>query len=236
DINYNHDGTERTSAIGRGHTYGYDEDLVDMVDLWELYLPQERVVKTFSETDLTGPSSAWEGNKPIPLGEQRWIGPDSGPYPILGFFYIPDNIFPIGPVLPLVNLHEHANKNFRKLARQAERLKKNPVCDSSDPQFGSALVKANDGDAVPVNGAGTVQEIIQGGADPNLVQWNNIVIDNFMKHGGNLLTMGGLAAQAGTLGQEEILAQQSNGQIASMYDASAGCACKIADNMLWYYW
>lgn len=236
NIAYSREGSERTSSIGHGHNYGYDEDLVDMVDLWELYLPQERVVKTFTENDLTGPSSAWEGNKPVPLGEQRWIGPDSGPYPILGFFFLPDNIFPIGPVLPLVNLHEHANINFRKLARQAERLKKNTVCDSSDPQFGSALTKAFDGQAVPTNGVSTVQEIVQGGPDPNLTQWNRIVTDAFMLHGGNLLTMGGLAPQAGTLGQEELLAQQSNGQVASMYDSAAACACKCADSMLWYYW
>jgi hypothetical protein len=81
-----------------------------------------------------------------------------------------------------------------------------------------------------------VIELTTGGPHAGLFQWTKEVVNEFMRQGGNLLTMGGLASQAGTLGQEELLAQQSNGQIAAMQEVTLSFVSKCADSMLWYYW
>lgn len=234
-ITYNRQGDERIGEIGRDY-HGYDEDLYDMVDLWEFYLPQEKVIKTFTESDLSGPTSSWEGAKPIALRAQEWIGPESGPYTILGYQTVPGNIFPKGPVLDLVDLHELANEGYRKLSRQFGKLKKVTLCSRSNPEDGEAINKANDGDSVPVDDPKSVMDVTTGGGDAGLMQWTLEVIKRFMEQGGNLMTMGGLAPQAQTLGQEELLSQQSNGQVASMQDVTVSFVSKVADCMLWYFW
>jgi len=234
-ISYNRQGDERIGEIGRDY-HGYDEDLYDMVDLWEFYLPQEKVIKTFSEHDLSGPSSAWEGKEPTALRVQRWIGPDYGPYIQLPLRLIPGNPIPKGPVLDLVDLHEMANEGYRKLGRQFGRLKKNTTCSRDNPEDGEALRDAKDGDSVPLHNAQAVQDIVQGGGDAGLFNWVRENITRFMEQAGNLATMGGLSPQASTLGQEELLSQQSNGQIASMQDATMAFVAKCADSMLWYAW
>ena len=234
-ISYNREGDERIGEIMRDY-HGYDEDLYDMVELWEFYLPHEKMVKTFTEDDLTGPSSAWEGGEPIALGEQKWIGPDSGPYPILAYQIIPGNPFPKGPILDLIELHDGANEGYRKLMRQAARLKVLTTCDANSPADGQAINNANDGQGVPLSSPNAVKEMVTGGPHAGLFQWTKEVITRFMEQAGNLMTMGGLAPQAGTLGQEELLAQQSNGQLATMQDTTHAFVSKCIDSMLWYYW
>lgn len=234
-ISYNREGDERIGEIGRDY-HGYDEDLEDMIDLWEIYLPAHKCVKTFTEDDLTGPSSAWEGSQPIALRTQDWIGPDTGPYPLLMLQQVPGNIFPKGPVQDLINLDEAANESYRKLMRQAARLKSVSVGRRDNPEDAKSMQEAADGDFKLISDPQAVQEVVMGGPHAGLFQWAREVISRFMEQGGNLMTMGGLAPQASTLGQEELLAQQSNGQVASMQDLTTAFVAKCADNMLWYNW
>lgn len=235
DISYNRQGDERIAEIGRNF-HGYDEDLYDMVELWEIYLPQERVVKTFTESDLSGPTSHWNDRKPLCLREQEWIGPDHGPFIPLAYQIVPGNIHPKGPVQDLIDLHEVANEGYRKLVRQFARQKRIITCQSQNPADGEAARTAPDGSVLPLTDPKTVSEITLGGGDAGLFAWTRDVIDQFMKFGGNLLTMGGLAPQARTLGQEELLATQSNAQVASMQEITSTFVSKAYSSMFWYYW
>lgn len=234
-MQYNHHGDERIGQISR-ENYGYEEDLYDMVELWEFYLPLEKKIVIVTEDDMAGPTSAWEGNEPLALYEGPWLGPDEGPYPLLEYEHIPGQLFAKGPVQDVINLDEGANEGYRKLMRQAARLKTMSLCRADSPGDGKAITEAMDGQMVPVQDPNAVVEMTTGGPHPGLFQWTREVIGEFMRQGGNLLTMGGLASQAGTLGQEELLAQQSNGQIASMQDVTLAFVSKCADRMLWYYW
>lgn len=234
-IAYNKEGDERIGEIGRTR-YGDDEDLEDMVELWEVYLPRHKVVRTLTESDMSGPTSAWEGQEPIPLREQRWIGPETGPFIILPYQIVPGQIFPKGPIQDLMELDEGANESYRKLMRQAARLKVNTVCGAQNSEDGQNLKNASDGDSVPVSDPQSVRDVVQGGPHAGLFQWTKEVMDRFMLMGGNLMTMGGLAPEAGTLGQEQLLMQQSNGQVAAMQDATVSFVTKICSSMLWYFW
>ncbi len=234
-IAYNRQGDERIGQIGRDF-HGYDEDLYDMVDLWEFYLPHEGVIKTFTEMDLSGPSSAWEGGRPVALLEQKWIGPETGPYQILQYGRIPGNIFPKGPIQDLLELHELANEGYRKLAREFGKLKKITACSRDNPEDGKAGQAAKDGDMVPMHDPKSIVDVTMGGGDAGLFNFVRENITRFMEQAGNLMTMGGLGPQAGTLGQEELLQQQSNGQVATMQDKTASFVERCADSLLWFHW
>lgn len=233
---YNKEGDERIGQIGRGDQNFYYEDLEEMVELWEVYLPRHRVIKTFADQDVRGPQSAYENGTPCCLEEKPWIGHERGPYPILGYELIPGNILPKGPALDLIELHDVANETYRKLTRQAARLKVNTVCRRDNPEDGEAMRTASDGVTVPVSDPNSFKEVVQGGPHQGLYLWAKEVIGRFMEQGGNLATMGGLASQAGTLGQEELLQQQSNGQIASYQDTTVSYVSDCGDRLLWYYW
>lgn len=234
-ISWNREGDERISEIGRDHQ-GYDEDLEDMVELWEFYLPRHKKIVTITEDDMSGPGSVWEGGEPIALGEQAWIGPSCGPYHLLAYEIIPGNLFPKGPLQDVVNLHEGANEGYRKLMRQAANFKKVTAGLRDNPEDAKTMQDANDATFVLLSQLQNIREIVTGGQDPNLYLWVKENIGRFMEQAGNLATMGGLAPQAHTLGQEELLSQQSNGQLAGMQDITHKFVSDIADAMLWYFW
>lgn len=234
-IRFNKEGDERIGEIGRIH-YGEDADLEDMVELWEVYLPRHGVIRTLTEDDLSGPSSEWNGSMPIPLREQNWIGSEYGPYHILAHDLISGQIFPKGPLQDLVELDEGANESYRKLMRQAARFKQVTGVSSSNPEDGEALRKASDGDIQPVNDPKGFAEIGSQGPNPNLFQWMKQIVGDFMDMGGNLRTLGGISPEAQTLGQEQLLIQQSSGKIASMQDATTAYVSKVCESMLWFYW
>ncbi len=231
---YNRQGDEKIGMIGRGY-FGLEQEFEDMVDLWEIYLPRHRLVVTLQESDLTGPTSAQEGGNPTPLRVQNWLGPDCGPYHILAYKYLPGNPFPAGPVQDLVELHEATNESYRKLVRQAARQKTNTVCRKNEDD-GNLIQKANDGEMLPLNDPMSVQEVRQGGPDNSQFIFMKEMADRFSLMAGNLMTMGGLSAQAGTATQEELLASQSNGQVAAMQDATMYCVSSMLRGMLWYWW
>ena len=231
---YNREGDQRISTIGRGYD-SVQGDLEDMVELWEIYIPRYNVIKTFTEADLSGPKSGWD-DEVIPLREQAWVGPECGPYHYLYHMIVPGNLFPKGPIFDVVDLHDAANEAYRKLVRQSARLKVNSVCDANNPGDGEALNKANDGETVPVTNPKAVTQVVQGGPHAGLYQFTRELIDRFKEQCGNLDTLGGLASQAGTLGQEELLAKQSSGKIAAMQDKTLSFVTKCADAILWYAW
>jgi len=204
--------------------------------LWEIYYPSRRCVYTFSEDDMSGPQGVWEGGDIKPLGEQDWIGPDYGPYHILGYQWIPGNPFPKGPVQDIVELHEAINETYRKLVRQTARQKTVTVYQREFSDDSARIQKANDGDLVGVSSPQAVQELAMGGPNQGAFLFMKEMFDRMGLMAGNLLTMGGLAPQANTLGQEELLNQQSNGQIASMQDVTTSFVSKVASSMLWFHW
>lgn len=235
NIAYDRHGEERIGNIGRGDETYY-EDLQEMTELWQIYTPHDRMIRTYAESDLTGAGSAWEGGKPVALEEKRWIGHERGPYPKLAFEILPGNIFPKGPILDLLDLHDVANEGYRKLVRQAARLKKLNLYGRANAADADEMRKSNDGDWVAMQDPNSVKEMTQGGADAGLLQIILEFVKRFMEQGGNLMTMGGLAPQAGTLGQENLLAEQSNGQVAAMQDTTVSFVSDCCDRMLWYFW
>ncbi len=235
ETRYNREGDERIGQIWRTDET-YDEDLEDMVDLWAIYLPQHRITKIFADCDIWGPTSAYETGKAVCLQEVPWIGSEKGPYPKLFYETIPGNLMPQGPMSHLVDLNEMVNETYRKLVRQSARFKANTICSRSNPQDGERMRTCNDGDTVPVDDPKSFQEVVQGGPNAGLFAWMKEGVDRFERMAGNLATLGGLASQAGTLGQEELLAQQSSGQIAAYQETTVAFVSDCADRMLWYFW
>jgi hypothetical protein len=120
---YNQEGDEKIGMLGQTYSGAQDEDWEDYVDLWEIYLPRHRLVLTLTDEQLVGATPSDNGGRIEPLRVQQWVGPDCGPYHILGYGVVPGNPMPKAPVQDLIDLHDETNIAWRKIFRTMEDTK-----------------------------------------------------------------------------------------------------------------
>lgn len=198
-------GSERVEEISRGGDSEFEE-FEDMVELWEVWLPRENLV-------ITLPHGT---NTQAPLKVSEWNGPEKGPYHILGFERVPDQIMPLPPVSLWEDLHDLANRLWRKLGRQAERQKTILGVQGGADTDGQRIVNANDGDAIRIDSPDKAREYRFGGIDQHNLAFLVHAKDMMSYLAGNLDAIGGLGSQADTLGQEELLTSSASKRMESM--------------------
>jgi hypothetical protein len=76
----------------------------------------------------------------------RTTGRTSGPYHMLGFTPVSDNILPLPPRAIWYDLHTLGNRIARKLARQAERLKRVLAYEGKAAEDDAEIAEADDGE------------------------------------------------------------------------------------------
>lgn len=236
NVRHNMDGGEKVGSIGRTNVSGNYEDFEEMVDLWEIYDTRRRKIYTFTDDDMSGPTGFNKGSDIIPLRVVDWIGPDTGPYVILAFNLVPGNPFPKGPLQDVVDLHEAANNVYRKLVRQAHDAKDIIMYRGNNPEDATNIQKTPDGGFAPVDDPKSVAAVSMGGPNEKLYKFLLELIQRFSWASGNLETIGGLSPQAHTLGQEEILQQQSSGPLSLMQKTMKIFTSRVMHNLNWFWW
>lgn len=231
----NREGDKRIGTISGG-SRGFDDDYEEMVDLWQVWVRRADKIVTISEDDLSGPSGVWNNGKPEALRIQKWVGPDGGPYNILAYRLVPGQAFPKGPLQNVVDLDIAFNEAYRKLVREAANLKTVTLVQRDVSEDGDRLAATNDGGVCAVGNPGAIAEITMNGPNQGLFLFMREMFERFSIMSGNLMSLGGLAPQAGTLGAEQQLLSQSGGQIASMQDTTKAFVSDVADSLLWYHW
>lgn len=191
--------------------------------VWDIWLPEEKQVVTVLDT----------GDPYDPFGEVLavvdWYGVETGPYHILGFEDVESNTMPLSPVSQWRDLHELANKLFRKLGRQAERQKTFTAVSPQNLKDGERVVDVNDGEVIPIDNPDKLKEVKAGGIAPENLAFLLQVKDLFSYMAGNLDLLGGLAPQSDTVGQDTLLSAGASKRMQrmknSVYKWTAGI-CK----------
>lgn len=198
----NNDGTAKISkADGNSHGGQFTE----MCEIWQIFVPEENEVVTFSV----------DGGD-VPLKTVEWHGPKHGPYHMVGFNPVLNNIIPLAPVANWIDIDDLENKLYTKCGNQASRQKTIGVTDLQGVQDGQNIIKTSDGDVIAVGNPNAFKEASFGGVNQQTLGFALNV-----KAMGDWV-MGGLSAQAGlgtsapTLGQEQMVKQASSVRIASM--------------------
>jgi len=235
DRPYNEDGDERIRNIGR-NSYEIPGEFEEMVDLWYMYCPRMKREMILSDNQIAGPSGTKHGVRTVPLFEREYIGHEKGPIRVLAYDWIPGNPFPKGPIQDIMDLDDAFNQSYRKLTRQAARLKEITVVRKGNQSDMAAIKESSDGDIVPVDNPEATKVIVQGGPNQALFLFMQKLMKDFSWAAGNLDVLGGLASQAETFGQEQLLANQSSGQVASMQDTTGNFAADIVESLGWLYW
>jgi len=184
------------------------EDYREMIELWDIWLPDEGKIVTLSR----------EFDDLPPLRVVDWTGPKGGPFHLLWFDEVPGNTMPLPPVSLWRDIHELANLLFNKLARQAARQKQLVTVDESSIKDGKLHVAGADGEAIVTNNPQGVKQISLGGIDQ---QQLGFVLQLKQLHNyfsGNTEALAGLGAQSSTVGQDELLAAAASDRVQSMQD------------------
>lgn len=229
---FNAPGDERSAGLsGDGVKFEHDEAR-DYVELWQLFLPREQLLITCEYSQGRG---CIHGK---PLRIVPWVGPKNGPYHLLSFLPIPGSVLALAPVAGIRDMHDAINIMSRKLVRQSERQKTVGVFRGISEADAERIRNASDGELVRADMADAVQEVRYGGPDAPMIAWLIQFMNIASRQAGNLDVIGGLAAQAETLGQEELLASQSSNQLKDMQDRMVAFARQVigSEGLAYYFW
>jgi hypothetical protein len=227
---FNEQGDEKASKLGQGSHGNDSEEFEDYVDLWEIYLPRHRKVCTFLAEDFE------TGGACEPIHTADWLGPDCGPYHFLQYGIVPDNLMGKSPIMDLIDLHMTGNNAFRKIERQARRMKQITAVNALTPEDGDKVREAKDGDIVPVANPEGVRPLMTGGPDNLMTVFFMQCKDLFSWLAGGLDILGGLGTDNPTATQDKILNANSSRTVADMQERTVDAIAEAYRSLSWYWW
>lgn len=199
-------------------------DFRDYVDLRDIWVPESQVL-------LTYPVS---GGKVLHTIE--WDGPRHGPFLLLGFDPVPDNILPLSPIALLMDLHTFGNQLFLKTARQGLNAKTVTGYEGGAADDARRVTEAADLAMIRMDKIGRIEAHKYGGMDPQNLALFLQAKKLFSDLGGNLDLLGGLGPQAETLGQDEMLIASASKRLSQMQAAVTKFTKKIIYDLAWWDW
>lgn len=229
---YNEMGDLRSTTLSQSTMQGYDAEVEEQCELWDIWIPKEKIVLTIPYHDSA--TGGFSTSKPLRI--VNWTGPDQGPFILLSFCDVPNNVMPAAPMQNLIDLHEGINLSWRKLLRQMERQKTILGFMGSATEDAERINRASDGDAVRQDMPDRSKEMSLGGMKQENILAAVQMKNDFVYQAGNLDSLGGLSPQAGTLGQDELLNKNSAAQVAEMQDRTINFVQDIYTHLAWHWW
>lgn len=149
------DGIEKAEGLTERMSADARDDFEDWVELVDIYLPDYKVILTVRDTTV-----GWTKA----LRCVKWEGPRRGPYHILSFHEVPNNVLPLSPAQVWIELHELGNELYRKMFRQATRQKTLYAVADTGEQDADVLLNARDGQMLKLD-KDAIGEVRYGGID-----------------------------------------------------------------------
>jgi hypothetical protein len=197
--------------------------LFPMTELNDVYLPLDQMILTISPN---GPKDV--------LRKERWKGPSTGPYHLLGYEFVPNTVIPKPMAWAWIDAHTSVNVMYNMAVRQALRSKRNPLVPVGAEKDAERLKDARDGDWVPVTKPELIQTFVVPGADPSLLNLVGQLINVFSFMAGNVNLLAGLSAQSPTLGQDKILQGGGSRRMAELQRRSKRAFAGVMSALAWY--
>jgi hypothetical protein len=221
---------DRLQDISRGSETDHDE-FEPMVDLLDVWIPRDGKVYTFAIDSIHTMRCKGE-----PVAVMDWDGPELGPYHLLGFNDVPENIMPTSPASQLASMDKLVNNIMRKQARRARTAKINHLYNAAGAQDAIRLQKSGDDAWVQVNDVDNFQSHATGGVDANSQRFMLDVMDQYDRMAGNLPAILGLGASADTVGQEQLIHGSVSKKIAQMQYRVVDGAKRIIRDLGYLLW
>ena len=221
---------ERLERISIGREVDADEfrPMIDVADFW---VPEDGMIYTWaidSSTPFLG--------KGDPIAKMEWTGPEFGPYHVLGFGDVPENIMPVSPASHLSALAKLANNLLRKGSRQARRQKDVTVYTPTGAAAAKKIKASADGEWVEAQDPSEIKQFKSGGVDPGNHAFLLGIVQMFDRMAGNLTAMLGLGAQSDTVGQESLIHGAVSTKEAKMQLKVIAGTVRLLRDLGWMHW
>jgi hypothetical protein len=224
------DGDPRLDGIITGQETDRDE-LEPMIDLLDLWVARDKMIYTFP----VNPRHPFApGMKPIAAMPPD--DPDLGPYDLLSFNDVPENILPSSPASHLSGLARIINNILRKQSRKAHGQRDIFAYTPAGAKDAERVLRTADQGSVQVQEQSEIKMMKLGGVDQNLQAYGSSLIQIYDRMAGNLTAMMGLGNQAPTLGQEQMIQGSVSKKEAAMQYRVVDHAVRIIrrlGRMLW---
>lgn len=235
DFTYRDEETEENNtghAISEGSGTQREEfkRTVRFMDVW--LKKQNRII----QATASKPSDDFQDPIGKVLKQFDWTGPENGPYRKLGFGKVQGNTMPVAPAMHWKDMHDLANKLFRKLGRQAVRQKTVTGVRPGADADGNRVIDASDGDMIKLDDPRNVADLKTGGIDPPTLAFVLMLKDLFSYFAGNLDMLGGLGPQSETLGQDQLLSASASMRIQKMQKEVTTFTTAVLGDLMWYLW
>ena len=201
-----------------------DNRLVKTVSLIDLWIPPNNPWASKGSVIITLEASK-QRNDPLRIID--WDGPEEGPYDMLGYRNVPDNIFDLPPMYVLLVMDDLINAMSRREARRAERDKTIVAYSHRAKEDAERVKAAIDGDMVAVDNVDAMKEFHLGGVNPDAFAYIESLKLDFSKRAGNLEQVGGYGSDANTA--TEFLGTQQNADV--RMDAMRSCVHRFVKSI-----
>jgi len=176
-------------------------DLEPMVDVCDIWIPRDGKIYTYIVQSRSS-TLTLKGN---PIAVIDWKGKELGPYKLLHFDEVSENVIPCSTAADLYPLDRLVNNLWRKNAQKAQRLKEINVFSPAGTDTAEKINRANDGEWASANDPKEINKVTTGGVDSGLHGFTMASMEMFDRMAGNLQAMLGLGASTDTVGQEKLV-------------------------------
>ena len=221
---------ERLEYLSGGNEHDQDpfEPMIDLVDVW---FPRSDEIATY--VIKSRHNCTISGN---PVGVMLWGGPEFGPYHLLGFTDVPENVLPVSPAAQLQFLHRQINNLMRKQSKRARNHKIHPIFNPAGAKDAEKAQKYGDGHWIAVESVQDIGRLDTGGVDSGDQMFTNELMEHFDRAGGNLSSILGLGPSAGTVGQEKMIQGASSKKLSGMKQQFNGGAVRVMRDLGYLLW
>ena len=200
-----HDSTGAARDIASNWGSAEDDDLKDMIWLMDVWIAENNSIVTMAcDQDLP------------PLIEREWIGSQAGPYKFLSLGETPDNVIPTSPAINLKGMHDLQNRLHRRMEDDSDAHRVVNVYPPNMADDAERLRTAERNSWQRGTSPEQIKQFEMGGIDQRDMAMATFLQNEYDRFAGNLQAMGGLGAQASTVGQEEIISGNVARNVADM--------------------
>ena len=138
----------------------------------------------------------------------EWWGPKTGPYHVLGFYDVPNNPYPLSPLVAVEDQTIALNVHAKAAALSANAYKRIALYNQANDALGSAITTTAHGHAMGVPNFDPTQmkEIELGGAQPSQYEYLNLVKQRLERASGMSTALAGVVTGDGTATENQIAA------------------------------
>lgn len=208
-----HDSTGAARDIASDQGSAQDDDLKDMIWLMDVWIAENNSIVTMA-VDMDLP----------PLIERDWVGSQGGPYKFLSLGDTPDNVIPTSPAINLKGMHDLQNRLHRRMEQDSDAHRVVNVYPPAMHDDAERLRTAKRNSWHRGQGIEQIKQFEMGGVDQRDMALATFLQGEYDRFAGNLQSMGGLGAQASTVGQEQIIDGNVSRNVADMRMAVVGFA------------